>query len=177
MDLNQYLSTPPEPSEHAEYFRKYIIRVPQGNIVETLESGRAALLALLAGIPEGRGSYRYAADKWTLKQALGHVNDTERVFGYRSLRIGRGDTTPLPGFDQDVLVVNSPADSMTIAELAEEFDLIRRGTLALVRRFGIEDWQRRGTASGKEVSVRALAYMTAGHELHHRAILQERYLG
>jgi len=130
---------------------------------------------LFAGRSERDGSFRYAPGKWTVKEVLGHVTDTERIFTYRALRIARGDQTPLASFEQDDYVKNGGFGERTLASLAEEFALVRAASIALFRSFSEEAWSRRGIASQKEVSVRGLAFITAGHQIHHRLILEERY--
>lgn len=165
----------PEPNEYAAYYEKYISLVPGNDIAGALESQRVQTIQLFAGRSEREGNFRYAADKWTVKEVLGHMTDTERIFTYRALRIARGDKTPLPGFEQDDFVRNGGFGERPLASLADEFAQVRGASLALFKSFAKDAWMRRGTASDKEVSVRALAYMTAGHELHHRQILEERY--
>lgn len=165
----------PEPNEYAAYYEKYISLVPGNDIAGALESQRVQTIQLFAGRSEREGNFRYAADKWTVKEVLGHMTDTERIFTYRALRIARGDKTPLPGFEQDDFVRNGGFGERPLASLADEFAQVRGASLALFKSFAQDAWMRRGTASDKEVSVRALAYMTAGHELHHRQILEERY--
>lgn len=165
----------PEPAEYAAYYEKYISLVPGNDVTGALESQRLQTMQLLAGRSEREGNFRYGPDKWTVKEVLGHMSDTERIFTYRALRIARGDKTSLEGFEQDAFVSNGGFNQRSLASLAEEFALVRSASLALFRSFGEEAWLRRGTASNNEVTVRALAYMTAGHELHHRQILEERY--
>ncbi len=165
----------PEPTEYAEFYANYISRVPGTDVLGVLESQRLQMLQLFAGRSERDGSFRYAPGKWTVKEVLGHITDTERVFTYRALRIARGDRTPLPGFEQDDFVKNGAFGDRTLAGLAEEFALVRSASLALFRSFSEEAWPRRGVASEKEVTVRALAFITAGHQMHHRIILEERY--
>ena len=165
----------PEPTEYAEFYANYISKVPGNDVLGVLEAQRVQMLQLFAGRSERDGSFRYAAGKWTVKETLGHVTDTERIFTYRALRIARGDQTPLPGFEQDDFVKNGAFGQRTLAGLAEEFALVRNASLALFRSFPEEAWTRRGIASQKEVTVRALAFITAGHAMHHRNILEERY--
>lgn len=165
----------PEPGEYAPYFEKYISLVPGNDVAGALESQRVQTMQLFAGRSERDGNFRYALGKWTVKEVLGHITDSERIFTYRALRIARGDKTPLPGFEQDDFVTNGGFNERPLANLAEEFAQVRGASLALFKSFAQDAWTRRGTASDKEVSVRALAYMTAGHELHHRQILEERY--
>jgi uncharacterized damage-inducible protein DinB len=134
------------------------------------------MLQLFAGRSERDGSFRYAPGKWTVKEVLGHITDTERIFSYRALRIARGDQTPLPGFEQDDYVRSGAFGDRTLAGLAEEFGAVRTASVSLLRSFNEEAWSRRGVASQKEVTVRALGFMIAGHQIHHRIILEERYL-
>ena len=165
----------PEATEYADYYANYIAKVPGSDVLSVLESQRLQMLQLFAGRSEREGNFRYAPDKWTVKEVLGHITDSERIFTYRALRIARGDQTPLPGFEQDDFVKNGGFNERTLAGLAEEFALVRGASLALFRSFPLEAWERRGVASQKEVSVRALAFITAGHQIHHRLILEERY--
>ena len=130
---------------------------------------------MIGRIPEARGDYRYAPDKWSIKEIVGHLCDTERVFAYRALRIGRGDTTPLASFDDQAYVAEVRAGDRALAGLAAEWGDVRRATIALFRNLPAEAWQRRGTASDQPTSVRALAYVIAGHVRHHLQVLEERY--
>ncbi len=165
----------PEATEYADYYANYIAKVPGSDVLSVLESQRLQMLQLFAGRSERDGSFRYAPGKWSVKEVLGHITDTERIFTYRALRIARGDQTSLPGFEQDDFVKNGAFGQRTLANLAEEFGLVRSASVALFRSFPEEAWSRRGVASQKEVTVRALAFMTAGHQMHHRIILEERY--
>ena len=166
----------PESNEYAAYYEKYVSLVPEGEVVETLERQGAETLALLRSLPEGRGAHRYEPGKWSVRQLAGHVNDTERIFAYRALAIARGEQQPLPGMDQDEYMAGVDFDARTLADLADEFEALRRSTVLLFRHLSPEAWARRGTASDNEVTVRALAYILAGHEAHHVRILRERYL-
>jgi len=166
----------PEQTEYNPYYEKYVSLVPTGDIVETLSRQIEETLALLRSIDEARAVYRYEPDKWSIKQVVGHVCDTERIFAYRALRFARGDQTPLPGYDQDEYVLSANFDARTLADLAAEFERIRAATVALFRSFHAEAMQRRGKANDNEVSVRALAHIIAGHELHHVQVLRTRYL-
>lgn len=166
----------PDASEHLPYFGKYVELVPDGDLIQMLRTHLDETLALVRGVPEERGGHRYAEGKWSIREVLGHVIDTERVFAYRALRIARGDATPLEGFDENAYAAASEADSRTLADLAEELEHVRLGSIAFLRGLSHEALARRGTASGAEVTVRALAWILAGHELHHRGLLQERYL-
>ena len=164
----------PEQDEYAEYYGKYISLV-DGDVLPMLDAQPAELRSIFAELPEEKGTYRYADDKWTLKEVLSHLIDGERFFAYRMLRISRGDKTPIEGFEQDDYIENSNANNRTFAELLEEFDLQRRSNMLFVRNLSDEATKRLGTASGYTVSVRALVYMMAGHVTHHVNILKERY--
>jgi hypothetical protein len=165
----------PEAGEYASYYEKYVSLVPGNDIVTTLEAQRLQTMQLFAARSERDGNFRYAPDKWTVKEVLGHVTDSERIFAYRALRIARGDQTPLSGFEQDDYVRTGGFGERSMASLAEEFAHVRSANVALFRHLDKEAWARRGTANKNEVTVRALAFIIAGHELHHRSILEERY--
>ena len=165
----------PEPTEYAEFYAGYISEVPGSDVLSVLEAQRVHMLQLFAARSERDGSFRYAPGKWTVKEVLGHINDAERIFTYRALRIARGDRTPLASFEQEGFVRNGGFSERTLADLADEFGSVRSASVALFRSLGEEAWRRRGIASEKEVTVRALAFITAGHQIHHRSILEERY--
>jgi len=168
-------SARPQPTEYAANYEKYVALVPGNDIVAILEAQRLQMAQLFAARSERDGNFRYAPDKWTVKEVLGHVTDTERIFAYRALRIARQDQTPLSGFEQDDYVRAGGFGEQSLADLAEEFGLVRSATVALFRPLGDEAWSRRGVANKNEVTVRALAFIIAGHELHHREVLNERY--
>lgn len=165
----------PEANEYAPFYAGYIALVPGDDAVAALEAQRLHMMQMLSARSEREGNFRYAAGKWSVKEVIGHLADAERVFTYRAMRIARGDQTPLAGFEQDGYVKNGGFGDRPLADLAEEFAAIRGASIALFRSLNDAAWMRRGTASDKEVSVRALAFMTAGHELHHQRILDERY--
>ena len=167
--------TRPLPDEYASFYEKYVALVPNGDILTTLEAQRLHTSQMLTVRGERDGNFRYAPDKWTVKEVIGHLADTERIFAYRALRISRGDTTPMEGFEQDDYVRTGGFNDRTLADMAEEFAQVRAATIALLRGIKEEAWQARGAANKNEVSVRALAWITAGHELHHKQILDERY--
>ena len=166
----------PEAGEFAEYYGKYIAKVPGADVPGILESERLQMSRLLAGRSERDGDFRYAPGKWTIKELLGHVTDAERIFTYRALRIARRDETPLATFEQDDYVKNGGFASRTLADLAQEFDAVRGASISLFRSFDEPAWGRRGMASEKPVTVRALGFITAGHQIHHRMVLEENYL-
>jgi DinB superfamily len=166
----------PQPGEYALYYDRYISLVPANNILAALEDQRRQMVLLLCGRTEADGDLRYAPDKWSLKEVLGHVNDTERIMSYRALRISRGDATPIEGYEQDDYVRNGPFARLPLADLIEDYIAVRRATISLFRNLDEAAWSRRGVANKNEVTVRALAYIIAGHELHHRRIIEEKYL-
>ena len=165
----------PATGEYGEFHAGYIAAVPTGDIRETLAREAEAAAAFYGAISEERSGHAYAPGKWTIREVVAHIADGERVFAYRALRFGRGDRTPLPGFDQDLWVPESHAGSRPWPELLAEFVAVRAASLHLFRSCAPADWERRGEASGTEVSVRAIAWILAGHELHHRRIVRERY--
>jgi len=166
----------PESSEYPPYTEAYVSLVPDGEIVATLSKQLEETLALINSIPEARGTFRYAEGKWSIKEVLGHVIDGERVLAYRALRFARGDKTPLSGYEQDDFVKGASFDKRTLSDLANEYEYVRRATIALFASLDESAWSLRGTANGNEMSVRGLAFITAGHERHHIEILQARYL-
>jgi len=166
----------PDATEYAPYYGRYVSLVPGSDIIAVLEEQAVQTKEMLSRISELDADMRYAPGKWSIKQLFGHVTDTERIFAYRALRISRGDQTPIEGFEQDTYVDNAPFQTCTMAGLAQEYAAVRSSTQFLFRHLADEHWSRRGTASGKEVSVRALAYMIAGHEIHHWNVLREKYL-
>lgn len=168
-------SARPESGEYAPYYDKYVSLVPDGDILKTLEKQAPETVALLAR-PEADGDFRYAPGKWSLKESLGHVIDSERVFSYRAMRFARNDSTPLPGFEQDDFVKYGPFSQCRLDALVEEFAAVRKATVLMFRALDDSAWARRGVANNNEVTVRALAYIIAGHELHHRRIFQQKYL-
>ncbi len=165
----------PESSEYAPYYGKYISLVGGHDVVAALEDQPRETLALLSTLSEEQGDYRYAPTKWSIKEMLGHLIDTERVFCYRALRFARHDRTPLASFEQDEYVRSGNFGDCRLSDLIEEFVAVRRATVWLFRHLSADAWMRMGIASDNPVSVRALAYIVAGHELHHRRILQEKY--
>lgn len=166
----------PDPSEYNAYYGRYISLVPDGPIVEQLRTQIAETLDVLRALPESRGEHRYEPGKWSIKELVGHVTDGERVFSYRALRIGRGDETPLPGFEQDDYVRNGGFGARTLRHVLDELEAVRRATVLLFEGLDEAAMVRRGTASEFPVSVRALGYIIAGHERHHLKVLRERYL-
>ncbi len=167
---------PPAPGEYDDYYEKYIAQVGTGDFIELLAHEADETLAMLRAIPDNAADYAYAEGKWTIKEVIGHVCDAERIFAYRLLRIARGDTTPLASFNENEYAPAGRFGERTLASLNEEFAAVRAATIALVAGLPSDAWLRMGTASGRPVSPRALAYIIAGHELHHREVLMSRYL-
>jgi hypothetical protein len=165
----------PEPGEYNSYYERYISLIPGSDILATLDTQRRQMMLLLSGRDEADGDFRYATGKWNAKEVLGHVCDTERIFAYRALRISRGDQTPIEGFEQDDYVKNGPFGRAPLTDAVEDYIAVRRATLTLFRNLDEAAWSRRGVANKHEISVRAIAYLVAGHELHHRRILEEKY--
>ena len=166
----------PGSDEFLPYYAHYIGLVGDGDVVALLESQIGKTSALLRGIPDSRGTFRYAPGKWSINEVIGHMIDAERIFGVRALRFARADGTPIPGFEQDDYVAAGGFDDYPLSELISEFESVRKASCFLYRHMSEEATQRRGSANGAEVSVRALAYITAGHELHHRGVIKEKYL-
>ena len=165
----------PPAGEYAPFHAGYVASVPEGDIFEILSRQATEFPAFLRELGEARGDYRYAPDKWTVKEVIGHVNDAERIFSVRALRFARGDETPLPSFEQDEYVAKGNFGARTVASLADEFGHLRAATMDLFFHLDVDALARRGTASGFTVTVRAMAYVIAGHVAHHERILREKY--
>lgn len=165
----------PEITEYAEYYHGYVSAIPETDVISVLGSQMGELRNELQGLPEEKGTFAYADGKWTIKEVLGHLIDAERVFAYRLHRFSHGDTTPLSSFDQDIYVTNGRSHGRTFADLLEELELQRRSNISLIKSLLEADWDLTGIASDNPVSVRALAFIMAGHVRHHLGILKERY--
>jgi hypothetical protein len=168
--------TRPEPGEFTEYYQTYVSKVPEGDIRRTLRDQAGTAAAMLEQISASKAGYRYAPDKWSIRQVLSHINDTERVFTFRAFWFARGFPTELPSFDQDDCVRTALADERDWEGLVQEFRAIRAASLALFDSLDTVAWSRQGVASGNRFTVRALAWITAGHVEHHLRGLHERYL-
>lgn len=171
------LATRPEASEYAPYYGKYIALVPEGDILALLEAQLTDILAPLRGLSETEANTRHPPYTWSIKEVVGHLIDSERVFGYRALRFARNDATPLAGFDENAYVPAAGFDALPLTELLAELEVVRRSHLWLFRHLPEEAWQRTGIANESRVSVRALAWILAGHVQHHGAILRKRLTG
>lgn len=170
------MTTIPNRTEAAEYYFTYIDQVPAGDICEILRAQAVETVSLLRGIPDEKSLHRYAPDKWSIRELVSHVNDGERLFVFRAYWFARGFDSALPSFDQNVAVAAANADQRSWTSHIHEFDSIRASTLTFFENLPAEAWDRRGIASDNPFSVRALAYITAGHVTHHNRILRERYL-
>jgi len=166
----------PQPDEYAPYYGKYISLVGNEPIIKILESLKESSCQFFKSLPASQGDHAYEEGKWTIKEVLGHMIDAERTFAYRVLCFSREETI-LPGFDQEVYMLKATFNSRSLEDLADEFKAVREANLYLFRSLTNEQQTQKGIASGNPVSVRALLYMIAGHELHHLNILKERYLG
>ncbi|HZG56641.1 DinB family protein [Paenibacillus sp.] len=166
----------PVDGDYNPYFKTYIDLVEDGDIVAALETQAGEMRRLLSSISPEKAAYRYAADKWSVAEVVGHIADTERVMSYRLLRVARGDRTPLPGFDQDVFVRNADFGACTPERLAEDYEAVRGATLSLLKGLQEAALARRGVVSDRETTAAALAYVIAGHERHHLNILKDKYL-
>jgi uncharacterized damage-inducible protein DinB len=170
------MSGRPGTNEYAAYYETYVGLVPDGDIAETLARQIDESLATYRSISEEQARFRYAADKWSIKQLLGHICDAERVFAYRAIAFARGEAQPLPGFEQDGYVAAAESDTRTWRSLIDELKTVRAATVSLFRSLSDHALERRGNASGKDVSVRALGFIIAGHERHHLSVLKAKYL-
>jgi DinB superfamily len=165
----------PNADEFLEYYGRYIALVPEGDVVSQLETNFERSFAVLSALTPEQSQFRYAPDKWSVRQVVGHLSDAERVFAYRALRFARADDTPLPGFDEQTWMPNADFEARDLPDLLNEWRSVRTSSLTLFSSLSSRAWMRRGVASGNVMSVRALAYTTAGHELHHLKLLRERY--
>jgi uncharacterized protein (TIGR03083 family) len=165
----------PAPDEIPPYIVDYIGKVPESDPIAVLAAQIEVTATLLRELSETDALKRYAPGKWSVKEIVGHLTDTERIVSYRALRIARGDETPLPAFDENAYVPPAKFDARPLADLVADLRTVRTATLALFRSFDADAWRRRGTASGKPISVRAIGYMIPGHERHHVDILKTRY--
>ncbi len=174
--MSAHRTTRPSADEFATFYQGYIALVPDGDVVEALIGGAEVAAALLADVTEEQANHAYAPGKWTLKEVVLHCADAERIFAYRALRIARGDKTELPGWDEKAYAPESGAAARSFDSVLNELESVRDSTVALFEGLPADSWTRRGTANGFGVSVRALAWITAGHLLHHLSVVQERYL-
>ncbi|MGN6618942.1 MAG: DinB family protein [Ilyomonas sp.] len=166
----------PANGEFAPHFQKYIDLVKGNNIADIIANHEAELSSFYNALPEEKAEYAYAENKWTIKEVLQHLIDAERIFAYRALRIARNDSTPLPGFDEDSYAENANANSRSLSSLKDEFNAVRNASDKLLLSLTEEQLQHKGTSSNHSSTSNSFAYMIYGHLLHHKNILQERYL-
>lgn len=166
----------PDLSEYPSYYGQYINLVKGDNILRTLQEQVLSMQNILSEVPEEKENFTYAEGKWTMKEVIGHVIDTERIFAYRALRFARQDKTELPGFDQDKYVPVGNFNIRTLYDLAHEFGNLRESNIIMFRHFDEKGWSSSGTANGQEISVRSLAYVIAGHALHHMNVVKTKYI-
>ncbi|MDX6306664.1 MAG: hypothetical protein QOI77_3633 [Blastocatellia bacterium] len=165
----------PLESEYAPYYHGYVSQVSEDEILPVLRSQLDALDVLLGRVAPEREKHRYAEGKWSIREIVGHLIDGERVFGYRAFAIARGDRNNMPGFDQNEYILASPYDRLELEDLLSEFRLVRLSNIAMFRTLDGESWARFGTANDDQVSVRAIAFIMAGHVRHHMAVLRDKY--
>lgn len=168
--------TPPKAGEFAPFYAGYIARVADEDVTEVLRRQPEELRELLGTLDDEQAATRYAPGKWSIREVAGHLSDTERVMAYRALRFSRGDTTPLPGFDENAFVQAAAFDRQPLAKLLDDFGAARSASLSMFEGMEPDAFARRGAANGVEMSVRAIIYVLAGHPRHHMALLEERYL-
>ena len=166
----------PTAYEYADYYASYVKLVPEGNMAEILEKQMKETVMMLSSLTDHKSEHRYAPGKWSIKEVIGHITDTERIMSYRLLCIARGETVSLPGYDENKYVEEANFDNLTLKELLDHFACVRQSTIHLLKSLSEEALLRKGTANNTEVSARALLTIIAGHELHHRNIIQKRYL-
>ncbi|MCB9282522.1 MAG: DinB family protein [Lewinellaceae bacterium] len=166
----------PQPSEYAPYYQPFVDLVPEGDVLRMLNLQKIGFSEFLYSIPDDKWTYHYAPGKFSVAEVLSHIIDTERIFTYRALRFARNDQTALPGYDQDELAVMSGADFRSKSSIETEYLTVRNATIELFRTFDEASLNRVGTASDRELSVRAIPYILVGHELHHLEVIKQRYL-
>lgn len=170
------INTIPDPNTLPDFYKNYVALVKDMNLIEALEQSIKLTHELISNLPETKGDYRYAPGKWSIKELLCHLLDAERVFAYRAMRFARNDATPLPGFDENEYAPQANAEARSLKQLADELMRLRLTTLDLFKGFTNEMLQRKGSANNSVISVVNIGYVIAGHETHHRNILNERYL-
>jgi uncharacterized damage-inducible protein DinB len=166
----------PTESEYPNYYQPYVKLVPDGELVQILQENLLAVVKLFKGISEEEALHRYAPGKWSVKEVLGHIIDTERIMSYRLMRVARGDQTPLAGFNETDYVQAAQTNSLSMEAILEDFKATRNASITLIQNTPAEAWTNKGNANGMEITTRAIAYIIAGHEMHHRKIVEERYL-
>ncbi|WP_163100434.1 DinB family protein [Peribacillus alkalitolerans] len=166
----------PQSNEYAEYYNGYVTQVPEGDLIKVLEELNNKTVEFIKSITEEQGQFRYAPSKWSIKEVLGHIIDTEMIMSYRMLCIARGETVGLPGYDENDFVRNANFDRQSMSDLLERYTIVRKSTIQLLKSLSEESWLRRGVANNYEATVRAIATIIPGHELHHINVLEDRYI-
>ncbi|MDR7076932.1 putative damage-inducible protein DinB [Neobacillus niacini] len=166
----------PTKNEYPDYYVPYVNLVPEANLVQLLQENLKKTITLFEGISEEVSLHRYAPGKWSIKEVLGHITDTERIMSYRLLRVGRGDQTPLAGFDENDYVQAAQTNNLSLKTILEDFKAARNSTITLVQNLPESAWANIGNANGTEITTRAIAYIIAGHQMHHCKIVEDRYL-
>lgn len=166
----------PLPNEYPSFYKNYVDNVKTDNIIKELRDQVLDIQAIISEIPEEKEDFAYAPGKWTIKEIIGHIIDTERVLGYRAMRFARKDKTPLPGYDENFFVANANFNKQTLYSLGHEFAIVREANLALFKTWDEEALSQVGVANKLDVSVRAMLYMIAGHAIHHMGVIKEKYL-
>jgi hypothetical protein len=174
--MTRHRFTPPSSDEYAPYYDTYVRLLPGDDILDILESQLHETLLLLRGLSEEQAAFSYADGKWSVKEVIGHIIDTERVFAYRGLCFARGDSTPLPGFEQDDYVLGAEFNTRSVESLAGEFEHMRHSNIYMFSTWSEAVQLRRGTANGNSITARAIPFILAGHERHHLNILRDRYM-
>ncbi|GLH72122.1 hypothetical protein GETHLI_06240 [Geothrix limicola] len=168
--------TRPQPGEYSEGYAPYIAAAPEGDPLALLQAQADEVAKLFAGISEAQGAYKYAPGKWSLKDLIQHLSDGERIFAYRCLRIGRGDTTPLPGWEENDYAATAQADARSLADLLADFQAARAATLTMFRGMPDAAWGNQGTTNNRSITARCIPYICLGHVAHHLTVIRERYL-
>jgi uncharacterized damage-inducible protein DinB len=168
--------TKPLSGEYSDGLAPYIVAAPQGDVLALLQAQLSDVMEIYTGLSEAQAAYRYAPGKWSLKDLLQHLSDAERIFAYRCLRIGRGDATPLPGWEENDYALTAKADARSLVDLLADFQVTRQASLALFRSLPEEAWALKGTSNGRTLSARAVPFVCLGHAAHHLQVIRERYL-
>jgi uncharacterized damage-inducible protein DinB len=166
-----------ETTEYAPYYSTYVDLVPEGNMIDILTQQIDETSVILKDVTDQQAHFRYGVGKWSIKEVIGHIADTERIMGYRLLSIARGETAELPGYNDNEYVENAMFNERSLKDLLENLKVIRQSTIQLIKSLPKEAYLRKGKANGSEVTVRALIFIIAGHELHHRNLIKVRYMG
>nr|WP_263323397.1 DinB family protein [Neobacillus sp. Marseille-Q6967] len=166
----------PTENEYPTYYQPYLNLVSEGDLVKLLKDNLKEMITLFEGISDEEALHRYAQGKWSVKEVLGHITDTERIMSYRLLRVSRGDQTPLAGFNETDYVEAAQTNNLPMKAILEDFKATRNATITQIQNTPVKAWNNQGNANGMPITTRAIAYIIAGHEMHHRKIVEERYL-